>query len=586
MLLEKLVEYTQVQLSQTAPPAGYQKGPIRYILALAPDGQPEGMFDTATRDLKRGETRLAPHAKRSVGIVPKLLADTGEYAFGIPRNDAKKKPNLERIDQQFDQFRDLAVRCAAETNEPSVMAVASFYETFEPGSAPDWLPPDYDASATITFRIGPTTFPIDLPSVRAWWAASRAPDTSEGAAGNIMTCIVCGAIGPVLERHPLKIKGIPGGQVLKDLISANAGAFESYGLKASMTAPTCSTCAEAYGNALNALLDDEQTHLWTSGLAFAFWTDPKASNPFEPVDLLKRPDDKPAEVARLLTAFFRGDTDPLLIDPTAFYSVALGASGSRVAVRDWIDSTVGNARRSMARYFALQQMVEWNGEPGNPLPLFMLTGATVRRKETPPDIVVQSLMRLALHGTSLPDDVLFMAVRRNRAEQRVTRSRAALIRMVLDGGEDITVLKENRMAGLDSSRPDPAYVCGRLLAIADQIQFSTLGEVNSSVVDKFFGSASSNPGLVFPIINRGTQFHLKRLARDNSKARRSLQAQLEDVAAMIDDYPPRLNLREQGLFALGFYHQRAADRAARKSASEAKKARTQEQPSDDGGDEE
>lgn len=581
MLLEKLVEYANVQLATDLPPAGYQAQPIRYIVDLDATGSVHGLIDTASNEEKRGAIRLAPHAKRAMGIVPKLLADTSEYVLGIARNDPKNPSKPERVAQQFAQFQETVERCAADTKLPGVVAVEAYLKSLEPGVAPGWLPKDFDSSATITFRVG-GRLPIDDPTVRAWWAASRAPE-DDVSGDSSMGCIICGNVGPVLERHPLKIKRIPGSMPQGyDLISANAAAFESYGLKASKIAPTCATCAEAYGNALNAILGNKTTSLWSGGLAYAFWTDPKApGNPFAPVALLKTPHDVPGQVAALLKAAHAGKQDALFLDPTAFYCVALGASGARVVVKDWIDTTVGRAQESFARYFALQDMVTWDGQPGIPLPLSSLARAVLRQgakmTDVPPDVVTRALLQLAYKGTALPDDVLFMAVRRNRAEQSITRERAVLIRMAIDGVLNPDELKENKMAGLDRDRTDPAYVCGRLLAIADQIQFAALGKVNSSVVDKFFGSASSNPGLVFPIINRDAQHHLKRLARDNSKAKRRLEAQMDHVASMIQDYPPRLTLREQGLFGLGFYHQRAFDRAARIAGSEAKIARAAEQ---------
>jgi CRISPR-associated protein Csd1 len=566
MLLERLREYADVQLAGTLPPAGYQRGPVRYIVDLDADGVAHGAVDTASKDDKRGQPRLAPHAKRAMGIVPKLLADTGEYVFGIARDDPKKPPNHERVAEQHRRFRELVEQCATDIDEPSVRAVVTFLASHEPGEVPGWLPDEYDATATVTFRVD-GRLPIDLPSVRHWWAASRAPE-ADGAA-TVMPCIVCGRIGPVLERHPLKIKGIPGGQILKDLISANAAAFESYGLTASETAPTCAECAEAYGNALNALLASRETSLWSGALAYAFWTEPREQGGFVPMSMVADPEAHQQEIARLMTAIYRADTDPLLLDPTGYYTVAFGASGARAVVKDWIDTTVGHALKSIGRYFELQRMVDWDGSPGEPLPLFMLAGATVRRKETPPDEVTKSLIRLAFDGTPLPHDLLYLAVRRNRAEQTVTRARAILLRMVMESGKSTEDLKERTMSGLDESRTDPAYVCGRMLAIFDRIQWTALGDVNASLIDKYFGSASSNPGLTFPILFRGAQFHLNKLARDKPGARVNLQRELEETGALIDDFPARLSLLEQGLFALGFYHQRAHDRAAaqRKSRS-------------------
>src|SRR5581483_10908569 len=122
-----------------------------------------------------------------------------------------------------------------------------------------------------------------------------------------------------------------------------------------------------------------------------------------------------------------------------FYAAALSASGARVTVRDWLDTTVGAARESLGRYFGLQRIVGPYGEEGAPLGVWTLAAATVRdpAKDLAP-ATVPALLRLALGGGVLPVGLLHQAVRRNYAEQEVTRPRAALIKMVLGARGDFT----------------------------------------------------------------------------------------------------------------------------------------------------
>ena len=76
-----------------------------------------------------------------------------------------------------------------------------------------------------------------------------------------------------VKRLPMKIKRIPGGQTAgMALISANAPAFESYGLEASLIAPTCQECGERFSNAANALIEDERTHITVGPVVYVFWT--------------------------------------------------------------------------------------------------------------------------------------------------------------------------------------------------------------------------------------------------------------------------------------------------------------------------
>ncbi|MGC4192855.1 MAG: type I-C CRISPR-associated protein Cas8c/Csd1 [Thermomicrobiales bacterium] len=591
MLLEKLVEYADLELVKDLPPTGYQRQPIAYVIPLTSDGTYLGeMIPLISKESPRGEQRLAPHIKRTVGISPKLLADTGEYVLGIARNDPKKPPKPERVAEQHRQFVEMAEACAAETNEPTVKAIATFLRN-NVASNPEAGLVDIDAGLTFTFRVG-SIWPIDLPAVRAWWANQIAPDSEDPSRSGIGECIVCGKRGPVLERHPLKIKGIPGGQILKDLISANAGAFESYGLVASLTAPTCPACAEKYGNALNTLLANDSTRIWTKELAYAFWVQPRDPSDtsedddlFAPGDYMKEPEAHSAEVRALMTAVFSGKDDALTIDPRRFYAVALGASGSRVVVKDWIDTTVGEAKRNIARFFAMQELVDWDGDEGKFLPFNWIANSTVHEKGTPPPQVGKSLIRFAFAGDPLPLDLLFLAVRRNRAEQRVTRPRAVLIKMVLGSRGIIPMEEPGVMTGLDPNDTHPAYLCGRLLETLGQIQYAALGQTNTTVVSRYYGTASASPQTVFPTLIKLANAHLRRMQRDSPAAYIRLDRQLNEILWKLDgSFPKMFDAESQGRFALGFYHQRAQrqhDIDAARAKRETEKASATAAPADE-----
>jgi CRISPR-associated protein Csd1 len=580
MLLQKLCEFADRQLA--LPPVMYQTQPIRYLIELDSGGRFLGLVDTqdsSSPATRRGTPLLAPHVKRTVAVTPKLLADTGVYALGIPIPTAdadEGKKRAARAPQQREAFASLVVACAAATGEPAVGAVATFLDRADPQELS--LPADFDPGATMTFRVD-GILPIDLPAVRGFWAGLQEPE--DGADGERMECIVCGQKRPAMQRHPLKVKGIRVGQTGgTDLISANAKAFESYGLENSLIAPTCQVCAEKYGNALNALLAGADSHVHVAGVEYVFWTATRSE--FRPGRLFSDP--TPAEVQQLIEAARSGRAAAIGLDATAFYALALGASGSRVAVLDWIDTTVGEAKRWLGQYFALQDIVEADGDPGAPLPIWRLAGATVRdpRKEAPSASVPSALLRLALGGDPLPMDLLFQAVRRNRAEQGVTRERAALIKMVLVSRADIHEGGTDAMTELDGANREPAYLCGRLLAVLDAIQRRALNNPNTTIVDRFYGAASSAPASVFGTLLHGAQPHLGKLRKDpkTQGAHAALERRLEEVMEPLATFPATLTLQEQGLFALRFYHQRAADRRARRERAEEREAAAEDQEND------
>jgi CRISPR-associated protein Csd1 len=164
--------------------------------------------------------------------------------------------------------------------------------------------------------------------------------------------------------------------------------------------------------------------------------------------------------------------------------------------------------------------------------------------------------------------LLYQAVRRSRAEQNVTRQRAALIKLVLLSQRSDT--QEDDMVELDLENPNPAYRCGRLLAVLAEIQRNAIGK--AAIVDRFYGTASSAPVAVFGRLVRGAQPHLSKLERDRPGVARALQLRMEDVMSGLAAFPTTLTLEEQGLFALGFYHQRAHDRAQMQAAAARKRA--------------
>ena len=126
------------------------------------------------------------------------------------------------------------------------------------------------------------------------------------------------------------------------------------------------------------------------------------------------------------------------------------------------------------------------------------------------------------------------------------------------------------MAQIDPDNTNPAYLCGRLLAVLESVQYAAIPGAGATITDRFFGTASSAPALVFGRLLRGAQAHLGKLRRERPGTYVALQRRLEEVQANLTSYPKTLTLEQQGLFALGYYHQRAADRSAANAYKQSK----------------
>lgn len=555
MLLQRLREYASARTDDLGPPM-YIETPIRYEVALDREGNSLGLTTLSGaegRRQDRGKVFFAPSLVRSSGIKSKLLVDNGEYALGWVRPD--KDPA--RVARQHEAFVELVNECAADTQEADIIAVLQFLR--QPVESRLDQPDDFDANQNVTFSVD-DRFPFELPSVRRFWA-SHTGATSDDNAGDAQ-CLVCGTYGPVVRLLPQKIKGIPDGQSSGTaLVSTNVDSFRSYGLDDISCAPICAECAELACKGLNNLLATETSRVDASPLVYTFWTAEDIG--FNPRTLLSQPDAQ--QVGALIASVKSGRQGAVQIDPTAFYCVGLAGSGGRVAVRDWVDTSVERVQQALARYFELQRLYNPFDQEQRYFSVSRLARTTLRSgakmNEDPAPSVPRALIRTALIGTPLPSSLLSQVVKRVRAEQAVSHERATLIKMVL-ASQDAQG-RESTLVGLDEGNKDPAYLCGRLLAVLDSIQRAALGTRNATIIDRFFGTASSAPVSVFGRLVRGAQPHLAKLRRDRPGTYHALENRMQEIISQLNGFPRTLTLHEQGLFILGYYHQRAADTKAR-----------------------
>lgn len=547
MILKRLAEYADRD-SVSSPPAMYASTPIRWFIVLNNQGDVTGWVSSQGEGKRglRGEDRTAPTLTRAAGISPILLADNGEYVLGIARDPAK----AERTASAHKAFVEVVNQCAEKTQLPEILAVKEFLSRWNPDE-PSGLPDQFDSGDKISFRIN-ETYPIDLPEVREFWSDYTNTSTTRHQ------CLTCGKVRPVEERIPGKLKGIPGGQsVGTALISANANAFESYGLTASLIAPTCRDCAEKFGNAANALLASKDHCIRIGPLAYIFWTQDDVG--FNPISFLSQPNS--GEVKKLITSAKTGQ-DHLEVDNHGFYATAFSASGGRAVVRDYIETTIEKVKGNLQRWFTMQQLVDNIGAEGEPYSIYGMASSLYRdNKDVNKNMVANvpgALLRSALYGSPLPQWLLFQAVQRNRADQGITRPRAVLIKMVLTS---VGYFKEGEMVCLDSGNTNPAYLCGRLLAELEEIQRRAIPGIKATIIDRYFGTASSAPATVFGSLLSGAQNHLAKMRKEQPGSYIGFQRRLEEIMSGLHGFPKTLNLKDQALFSLGYYHQKAQDRA-------------------------
>jgi CRISPR-associated protein Csd1 len=125
---------------------------------------------------------------------------------------------------------------------------------------------------------------------------------------------------------------------------------------------------------------------------------------------------------------------------------------------------------------------------------------------------------------------------------------------------------------LNQDSTSQPYQCGRLLAVLAALQREALGDVGTGVVQRYYVALSQSPSLVLGRLIGNAKNHLGKL--DPGLGYR-FEERIAEIAARLnaDTLPSTLMPHDQSLFALGYYHQLAYQRAEAARRSAEKKAR-------------
>ncbi len=531
-VLRRLVEHAD---RINVPAEMYAEAPVNWIVDLSSDGKLEGF-------VQLDKARMAIPARR-METEPRPLADTAKYVLGV--EGAAKKHTA---------FVELAREAARETREDAVYAVVKFLEGFDPTEIPEAL----TGADNIAFRVAGQLV-HDLEGVQQFWARTSVRD--DRVPGR---CLVTGEDGYVERILPGKIKGVPHPAPPRGvaLVSAKHGSTHHHGLESSLNFPISRRAAEKYSNALNALLRDEKSRVRIGPVVYVFWTR-RAQDLGDFASFLTAPD--PERVRNLLLSPYNGQ-EHHGVEQDDFYALALSGNPGRVVVRDYLETTVPEVEENLRRWFHAQRITDPYGQDTRPLGIFALAASAYHDAKDIQPRLLTALLQAALKGSPLSSELLSRAVSRNRVEGKVTQARAALIKLTLrrsDGGETM--------------EETVAYQCGRLLAELESAQAAAIPNAGATLVDRYYGMASTAPASAFGLLMKHSQAHLAKLRRDKPGLAHILQERIEGITMQIGgDFPRTLALRDQGIFALGYYNQRAATRAERRERWEAKNVSEQE----------
>lgn len=550
MILERLIDFHDTTEDIVA--ASLKEQRVRWYLELSEDGRFLGLSETGAK--KADWTPLVtPYTKRSGATPPPyLLVDKPNYVLAhLAEPDklkaAKREKEQAKADDRHAEYVELVRACAEAVEHPAVDAFIRFLDTGIEEARTQAATLPMKPGDLIAPRVGETIL-TRLPEVRQFWQAQEDAAADEKS-GLVAECMVTGHTAPIARTHPVELLLGPN---RVGLVSANENAFLSYGLKQSEIAPMSFTAARKYGEALRHLLNTDRHHLRIGDVTWVYWT--REDTGGDVLWAIKEPDLD--EVNKLLASIWSG-SPRAEIDGNDFYALAVSANTSRMVVRSWITTTVDAVQQNIRTFYERMRLLDRDGQPRFHK-YTALAGSLVRDFKDLPPYVTAALLNAALWDQPLPLSLLHQAVQRARAEEHVvTHPRAALIKLIFQSNPELR-RKYDMSEQLNPDHSSPAYQCGRLLALLDNIQGEAVG-ARATLVDRYYGAASATPASVFGVLMRNAQNHLGKLRKTKGGLAYYFEQQIGSIAAQLNaaqGFPRTLTLEEQGIFALGFYQER------------------------------
>lgn len=612
MFVQVLTAYADTYLRDQMRDPAFEERPVPFAVEIYEDGIFAGVREYMD-EVKRGKktTQVARKLKvpkspvnRNSTLFPLLGCDAIQYLLGPNVGVWTKPEELFKHQKHYDGFVSLMHQAASEVNDQGLRACAAFYDRAEEvQKARDCLASRKPrAGSLVTLAVasrdpascaayGPI---IEWPAAREYWRKRYASAFSERVErGREGMCLICGKVGAVAPTHD-KIKGLAniGGQPSGvSLMSFDKHAFRSYGWDQNGNSPVCPDQASSYVLALNDLLVPGEhrrgyssekvlrTRFDCGGVAFVYWT--RAPSDDDIHGLFSEA--QPEQVHELFKSLQTGKA-AVEVEPNDFYLAAVSGNGGRLLVRYWFRDTLANVRGNMRKWFKDLRIADAfnNGALSEPPKLWQLLASISSAKGTPSEKVekvssdrIIQLVRRALHGLPLGRTILVAAlgqVRIGKGAERLSPVRVGLVRMCVNDIENVE--KKGRPIMGEILNPDldhPSYVCGRLLALYDILQYQAQGEVNVTASDRYYGMASTYPRLAFPKLESLSKAHLKKLRRDNPGAAVNIEKEIRELMTRLSNFPSQLSLEDRGRFVIGFHHQKA-ENARRAAEAKARKA--------------
>lgn len=565
MILQALVKHYEnlAEQGEVSHP-GWCHAKVSYEIDLSENGDVVGITSRKIEDLRGKKMVWVPAnlevpemVTRSSGVAANFLCDNSKYVLGIDADGANQ-----RVIDCFQATKEKHQTILQSAHGKVAQAILAYFEKWDPEKAMQHPVirehfEELTEGGNLIFCIEGKETRED-PEIRECWEKYRNQSGSEDNG----ICLVTGRKAEISRIHKV-IKGVPGAQSSgAALVSFNAPSFESYGKEQSYNAPVGKYAEFAYTTALNYLLSQRDYTFQLGDSMVVYWAESGKEQYQKNFFSVMQPTKDNQKKLKDIFDSLKQDTKIYLedaeMDPEQkFYILALAPNAARLSVRFFYADSFGKILKNIAAHYERLNIVKPAWAEQEYLGIRDILNETVNQKskdKTPvtnmASLVLQAILSGGRYPASLYTDVLI----RIRSENgNITWGRAAIIKAYLI--KNYNCMKGEDFMGLNEECNDAAYVLGRLFSVLEAVQKEANPAITTTIRDRYFNSACATPAVVFPVLIKLKNSHIKKLERDKGGAKVYYEKLLTDIMGKLEKFPKRLSLEQQGQFDLGYYHQ-------------------------------
>ena len=576
MILQALVRcYEALAERGELEKPGWSPVKVSWGLELDADGQVKSLLPLGSMDAKSKQfsrTMTLPNKLKSTSRASSnFLWDNSEYILGLGKKENTTEKNFQACVWRHQEI-------LKDVKHPFAQAIVKFFDGWKPENS--FENPiiktnikELIKGGNIVFVMedsnGELQFAHDVPEIRRAWDETYISMGSE----EVGRCLVTGEKTPIAILHP-SISGVYGAKSFGALlVSFNMEASESYGKEQGRNAPVGKYAAFAYGAALNYMVGHADFHGRLGDTTLVYWAEgaePAYGSAFMAMMGMGGEDKNEItqkELSGVLTALCQGYTvkwaNVPLNPKNRFYILGLAPNASRLSVRFFLQDSFDAFVKHYQKHQERLNIVRPAFDERETLSMWALLRETVnpnsRDKSAQPQLVGE-MLRAVLTGSLYPSALYTQTEIRLRAEKEINRGKAAIIkayllRNVVEQQKDQThVYKEVLDVELNEQSTYLPYRLGRLFAVLEAVQQKANPNINTTIKDRYFNSACATPALVFPTLLRLAQSHLSKIGGGAEVYYDKMITEL--LGDVTQSYPLRLSLQDQGIFQIGYYHQK------------------------------